>query len=183
MMNNPSVSQEELEYLKKNKVRKLLSPIPSDKYDCDCSSFIREWQDKLAKGSKEIFRCPRAKGMKKFEIICGECGEKVAEVSAVDKTLKDWCDLHYYSESRLKRIKEEKNYKYVGKWFGCLGLQISPKDDKLGIECACGNDTRDFRVKSNLTGQELKAKLINNMEGRDFGLKNSKFILKEVKNG
>jgi len=198
---NPSVSNEEFEYLKKNKVRKILSFIPSDKPDCECAMLVREWGEKLGKMSvkarlemqekAEVFHCPKAKGMKRYEIICAKCGDKVAEVSALDSKLTDWCDLHCYSESRLEKTfeweevpyqlkgklktKRVKVYKSVGKWHGCRSIQISDKDGKLGIECACGQDTRDFRVKNNLTGRELKAKLKENMIGRNFGVKNSKY--------
>ena len=206
-MNNTSVSQEELDYLKKNKVRKILSFLPSDRADCECCMLVREWGLRLSRMKvsdrlkmqerSEVFRCPKAKGMKQYQIFCSECGDKVGEVSALDNKLTDWCDLHYYSESRLEKtfkfeelpvkigrklkVKRVKVYKTVGRWHGCLGVQVSVKDGKLGIECACGQDTRDFRIKNKLTGKELKAKLKENMIGRDFGEKNSKFVVKEVK--
>ena len=206
-MSNPSVSQEELDYLKKNKVRKLLSFLPSDRPDCECFSLVREWglklnnmkvSDRLEMQKRaEVFRCPKAKRMKRYEIFCSGCGDKIGEVSAFDDSLTNWCDLHYYSESRLERhyrwietpitvkgkikTKRKRVTEETGRWHGCLGLQISAKDGKLGLECACGQDTRDFRVSSNLTGVQLKAKLKENMIGRNFGEKNSKFIVREIK--
>ena len=176
--------------------KKIISFLPTDRHDCDCFGLIRSWNEKLSrmspdlrlKNQKIIIDCPRSKGMKKYEIYCRECGDLIAYVNADNEQLDNWCNLHYVSEARLGfeyqnfsidgKLKKKKVK--IGEWRGCMGLQISPIDEKLGFECSCGNDTRDFRIKNNLTGLQLKDKLNNNMIDRDFNI-NSKFIAKEIK--
>jgi len=208
------VSNEYLEKLKKDGNIRIVSFLPCDTSDCDCFGIKNEWMDKLAKMESDkrieyqqrkidrdgVIECPRAKGKKKYKVICRECGATVAYINADDIKAKDWCNLHYVNEAKLhsKSIKIPKLNKkglpikrkgriiftskkeYYGQWHGCATLQVSPFDNKLGFECFCGNDTRDFRVRSNLTGKELASKLKENMIDRDFS-KNSKFYLEEVK--
>jgi len=139
---------------------KIISYLPYDKHDCDCQSII------LAKknmNNRDYLTCPRKTiGMKKYRIIYKKCRNIVAFVYSTDNKMSDWCDLHYVSE------------KENGKWKGCFTINLSPIDGKVGFECACGNDTRDFR--GNL---KYIYKIKECSKGRELGLKNSKFILKE----
>lgn len=171
----------------------IISTLPNDHHDCDCFGLVRSWNEKLSKMSPEEklkqkpVDCPRAKGLTKYEIRCRECGDLIAYVNAENEQLDGWCNLHYVSEAKLGfeyqnfnvngKLKKKKIV--IGEWHGCIGLQLSSIDDKLGFECACGNDTRDFRIKNNLTGYQLKDKLNNNMIDRDF-TSNSKFLVKEA---
>jgi len=188
----------------KNGDKKIVSFLPTDRHDCDCFGLVRSWNEKLSrmtpelrlKSQKNPIDCPRSKGMKKYEIYCSDCGDLIAYINADNEQLDNWCNLHYVSEAKIGKetqiFHEEKKIKgkikliakerevEIGEWYGCMGLQISPIDDKLGFECSCGNDTRDFRIKNNLTGLQLKDKLNNNMINRDFST-NSKFIAKEIK--
>lgn len=178
------VSNELLIELKKVKKKTIVSFLPNDKRGCDCFGLVRDWMGKMNdikfQGVKEaigIIDCPSILGKKKFEIRCSQCGDLVGYIHASDQSLRDWCNLHYVSEARLVKKKG----KVYGEWHGCMSLQISPRDEQLGFECACGNDTRDFRISNNLRGKELDAKIKVNMIGRKFNENNSKFILKEIK--
>lgn len=203
------VSQETLNKIKNGESKQIISFLPNDRGDCDCFGIINDTAEKLNNINPQdmasfkekigIIDCPASVGKKKFEIKCAKCGDLIAYIHASDKSLKDWCNLHYVSEPLLglkteifheyKKVKGKmvlkpiKKKVEVGEWHGCMGVQISPFDGALGLECACGNDTRDFRVKNNLTGLQLEAKLKYNMIGREFNQKDSKFILKEVSNG
>lgn len=139
------------------------SAFPVDRYDCACHKLVTDIK-KSPKKFKYI-ECPRSrKGMKKYKVVCGKCGEDIAELWATSPKLEDWCDLHYLSWHDLND------------WHGCIAVNISPLDQTLGFECACGNDTRDFRLGiCNIKGKELRDKISETMQGRDFGRKDSKF--------
>jgi hypothetical protein len=100
---------------------------------------------------------------KKYDIFCSRCSEKVAYVWASNDKLDDWVDLHYICWYN----KES--------WRGALSINVSPIDGKIGIECACGEDTRDFRT-ANYIPPIRKALLVEySMKHRHFGDSNSKF--------
>lgn len=195
---NFSTSSQVLMDLLVSKTKKLtkISSLPVDKPDCDCRGMLNSWGKQA--GSGTIFKCPRSemKGMKKYEVRCKVCGELNAYVYALNEKLDDWCDLHYVFEGRivkeerqrtaLKKVKgklvpiTENYYEYASRWFGCMTINISPKDGELGFECSCGNDTRDFRACAIINSKTMK-KRIENLIGRGFGKKDSKFIIKEIK--
>ena len=183
---------------------------PIDQRDCACDSIKRDWvmkfskmipeEIKAAKKENGPIRCPKSleEGYKKYQIICAICGDLIGNVYLKDKDINSWCDLHYINEAKLVTRKEifhiekinKKGIKKLvpikkdvqfGEWHGCMSPSISPLDGLLGFECACGNDTRDFRAKNNLTGFQLQTKLKENMIGREFFKDDSKFILKEIK--
>ncbi len=141
---------------------------PIDKHDCDCSTLKTEMINKLSSMSpthqlafKEKMGkivCPKGDklGFKKFKVICNNCKALIANVRASDKTLKDFCDLHYVCQ-------HDGHY-----WKGCMTVNISPYTGQLGFECTCGQDTRDFSEKDPVKEQE-------NKKGRLFNQKDSKF--------
>lgn len=188
------VSNETFERLKNGETKQIISFLPTDKSDCDCFGVVRNWIERLNNTKVEdvvslkektgIINCPAMLGKKKFEIRCGVCGDLVAYVYASSEHLVDWCNLHYVSEPKLIVVKKKEGKKIIktefGEWHGCMAVNISPIDGKLGFECACGNDTRDFRL-AHLTNDVVKAKMKENMIGRDLNQSNSKFILVEVK--
>ncbi len=172
---NPSASRETETLLREEGLKRkdFLSPIPHDLPGCECEPKVNEWKEQAAnpKFDRHAIVCPRSlkPDYKQFEIKCANCREVVAYVSAKDKTLTDFCDLHYLSWTDGK------------KWFGCMAPQISPIDLSLNFECACGNDTRDFRVASNLRPPLAVEKEKQNALRRGFGLKKSAFVAVEVK--
>lgn len=202
-MNRVRVSSETHSKLMAGETVSTHSFLPCDKRDCDCFGIVKEWSEKLANSkSGELVKnhlpvdCPNSKNKKKFRIVCAECGDVIGEVNASDELLTDWCNFHYINEAVLRdeyvltlqvdkkgKTKTVKKVIKIGEWHGCMAPQISLLDDKLGFECACGNDTRDFRVRSNLTGRALADKLKENMIGRDFNQPNSKYKLMEINNG
>jgi len=189
---------------------KIVSFLPLDKPDCDCYSKIQDWTNKFGNmtpeqirdiRSKGVINCERAEqeGYKNYEIICALCGDLIATVALKDGDINTYCNLHYVAEALLgeeETEKEEITYykdkkklptkkmvkatKVIGEWHGCLTPSVSLMDGKLGFECACGNDTRDFRM-AHLTNATTIAKMKENMNGRNFGEKNSKYILREIK--
>jgi len=70
---------------------------------------------------------------KKFFINCTRCGEKVGYCWANNEALEEWVDLHYICWYDKKS------------WHGAMAVNVSRIDGSLGFECACGEDTRDFR--------------------------------------
>lgn len=145
---------------------------PVDRHDCPCQKTIQEFNyglDKLSfeevgavRLKTEYIRCPRDKtGMTKFKLYCTYCGELVGECYATDNTLKDFCDFHYVSTH---------NGEY---WQGVLGVNMSPIDGMIGIECCCGNDTRDFRANNTLDPNAKKQKMLETSIGREYGKKTS----------
>jgi len=101
---------------------------------------------------------------KKYWITCGRCGDHVAYVWANNEKLENWCDLHYvcwYSKTT---------------WRGARAVNISPVDGKLGIECSCGEDTRDWRCAKNVAPIQKSLMIDYTQNHRDFGLPTSTFI-------
>jgi len=152
----------------KNKRVYYESPYPIDRSDCQC-------QPILAKIKKREHRpyltCPRATEpkMARYSLTCKECKSLVAYVYATDTSLTDWCDLHYL-------CSHDADY-----WSGAMAVNISPIDQHIGIECACGQDTRDFRANTTLPPQQALAIETENSKGRAFGKRTSKFIVKKYK--
>lgn len=106
---------------------------------------------------------------KKYDIICSRCGDRVAYVWARDDKLADWCDLHYIC--------------WFDKfsWRGCMTVNVSPIDAHLGFECACGEDTRDYRANKSLPPVQKQLMSEYAMQHREFGKTSSKFIAIESK--
>lgn len=152
---------------------------PIDRASCDCHQMIHDWKQKLAplsgEGSKEAVArqrflvCPRSKvGMKRHKVDCINCGETQGYCWATDQTLKDWCDFHYT------------NWSDGNKWYGCIGPHVSPITEQLHLECACGQDTRDFRANMNMDPKKAHAIEKENQKGREFGRSDSKFKVSVV---
>jgi len=218
--NNPRVSQDQLSKMIKGgkKIDAIYSFFPIDKHDCECRGEVNHVKTLLS-GMNEKQRhdykrkighivCPKSKkaGFKRYQIVCANCGETVAFVSAKDALLTEWCDLHYYNYAKritlLRKVKEpdiyqrgpkkgeqklDKNKRPVfkikeeriptGRWFGCATVNLSPIDQKLGFECFCGNDTRDFRSSATLPPNEIHARL----RKREFGKAYSGYLVREVR--
>lgn len=100
---------------------------------------------------------------KKYEILCSNCGDKVAYCWASDDSLSDWVDLHYLTWYNAES------------WRGALAINVSPIDGKLGIECACGEDTRDFRAAPHMAPLQRQLMTEYSLKHRVFGTKESKF--------
>lgn len=101
---------------------------------------------------------------KKYTITCTRCGEKVATVWAMNDKLDDWCDLHYIC------------WYNKHSWFGALTINVSPIDGQIGVECACGEDTRDFRNNHTLAPIQKQLMIEYTQRHRDFGKTTSRFI-------
>jgi len=153
---------------KGSKKQRIVSLLPIDRAGCKCQEDIVEMKKKL---EVVMYTCPKSKekGMKKYLITCGECGADIAYIYAKDENLSDWCDLHYITENTGKE------------WKGCMAVNISPVDGRLGFECTCGNDTRDFRTNTTMPSKLALEIAKENLIGREFGKRNSKFKTKEVK--
>lgn len=101
---------------------------------------------------------------KKYDIICTRCGEKVAYVWADNDKLENWCDLHYlcwYDKTT---------------WYGARAINVSPIDGRLGIECSCGEDTRDFRAARGIPPVQRELLVNYILKHRDFGVPTSKYV-------
>lgn len=176
--------------------REIIGFFPTDRADCECQPVIQDLQikfgnmkpDEIAKRKAilKILECPADKrGKKKFLVKCNECKEKIGVCFASDETLSDWVDFHYISKvqlvdeeiqviddlGKMKKGKVQKVY-----WTGALGINISPIDQKLGFECACGNDSRDFRANTTLSKKAREEFIRVTSEGRELGKDNSKFL-------
>lgn len=103
-------------------------------------------------------------GLQRYDINCVNCGEKVAYCWAKNDKLEGWCDLHYVSW-----YDEES-------WRGAMVVNVSPIDGALGFECACGEDTRDFRATNSLPPIQKRLMVDYILKHRGFGSKDSKFI-------
>lgn len=101
---------------------------------------------------------------KRFNINCVRCGEKVAYCWAFNEALEGWCDLHYICWYDRKS------------WHGAMALNVSPLDESLGFECACGEDTRDFRGNKNMPPIQKRLMIEYTMTHKEFGKKTSKFL-------
>lgn len=106
---------------------------------------------------------------KRYDITCTNCQDQVAYVWADNEQLDNWCDLHYlcwYNKTS---------------WRGAMAINVSPIDGKIGIECACGEDTRDFRTNRNMPPIQKKLMIEYSQKHRDFATKDSRFIALESK--
>ncbi len=101
---------------------------------------------------------------KKYWIVCARCGDKVAYVWAENEKLDNWCDLHYYC------------WYTKTTWRGARAINVSPIDGKLGVECSCGEDTRDFRCAKGMSPIQKSLMIDYTQNHRDFGLPTSSFI-------
>lgn len=100
---------------------------------------------------------------KKYYIICRRCNEKTAYVWADNETLENWCDLHYLCS--YDRIT----------WYGAMAINVSPIDGKIGIECTCGEDTRDFRVNKTMPPIQKQMMIYYSQKHRGFGKNTSAY--------
>lgn len=164
----PSVSKETANKITGNKWVRTVSQIPYDKYDCKCKPLVENYFKQVANGQKpDYVECNHHhEYYNQYEIICNNCNNVVANCWSSDGSLSDYFDLHYVCENNGKN------------WRGAMSLNISPIDGKLGIECACGQDTRDFRANNTLPLKEKNQRIIEGLKGREFGKGNSKFLLK-----
>lgn len=101
---------------------------------------------------------------KKYHILCATCGDKVAYVWAKDQKLTDWADLHYICWYDRES------------WRGAMAINVSPVDGALGIECACGEDTREFRVNKTLAPIQRNLMSEYSLKHRDFATPDSRFV-------
>lgn len=171
MINRIHVSESETQY----KEKFIYSFYPIDKYDCQCQRSIMETSMKLSTMSPNqviayknlvgAVHCPKQKdGYHFYKLFCNNCHEQVADCFSKDDTLTDYFDLHYIC-------------RHDGKfWQGALAINISPVDGMIGIECCCGNDTRDFRLNNSLSEADKLLKIAENMKGREWGKLSSKFL-------
>lgn len=158
--------------LEKKEGRVVESFYPIDRHDCACNPIKKEIINKLTsldpKGQRAEkiklgkVACPAGDKLKKYEVYCKQCDSLIAKVKASSKLLKDFCDLHYICQHDNQH------------WFGCMTVNISPYSGKLGFECTCGQDTRDFSEK------DPEKEKINSV-GREFGTMKSKFKVVEAK--
>ncbi len=153
---------------------------PVDRASCSCQTMIEEWKDKLQVMNEEsrnkiisatkFLECPKSKvGMKRYEIACARCGQVQGYCWASNAKLEDWFDFHYVQ------------WTDGNEWFGNLTPNISPISEFLGLECTCGQDTRDFRANQTLSLRRSVQIEESNKEGREFNKKGSKFTVTEVK--
>lgn len=159
-----SISKEaKRELIKSGKTKRLIrSWFPVDRWDCECQPLIIEIKKDPSKF--KYIECPKVRlNWKKYKVKCSNCNSDIAELYAKDDTLTEWYDLHYLCEH------DDKD------WSGCMAVNISPIDGKLGFECACGNDTRDFRANSTLKTKDLNKKLEQTQKGKEFGKIDSQF--------
>lgn len=183
-----SGSREELEKLNREgkKSNQIISYFPYDKHDCKCQVRIMGLKNQFSiMTSKDIeeykkkgnFHCDRGLGYKEYKIYCNSCDSLVGIVRAKDNTLTDFYDLHYVCESRVVKVEvgkigKKKIYEDKAEWFGALAINLSPIDGKIGFECSCGSDTRDFRANTTMKEKEKRDR-IRVIEGkREFHKKN-----------
>jgi len=181
-----SISQEEEKFIRENGKRVVYSLMPIDKHDCDCFSLKQDWAERISKmpldqrkgaNSREFaFHCPRAKGKKKYQLFCGECGDLLGEVYADNDQLKNWCDLHYIVQSKIDKeesvvldryqrdyknhkqgeVKLDKNgqpktvsvFKEAGKWHGALAVNVDGEHPIIECSCLKRNSLKDFKIKN-----------------------------------
>lgn len=157
----------------------IYSFFPCDKGDCECQPTILKWKQDLATmpanekenllRDKKVLDCTKkTKGYNRYEITCNNCGQILGYCWASDPTLKDFFNFHYVQWTDGEQ------------WFGCLTPNISPITQQLTLECTCGFDTRDFRANMTLSAKTAIEIEKSNSIGRDFGLLNSKFAVRQV---
>lgn len=177
----PVVSKDTKAMLAGNKLKGqiLYSFFPCDRWNCECVALKNDRIAELAqlnedKRREAILRedhmeCPRDKdGMRCYRIYCNNCDSPIAELWSKDEALSDFCDLHYISFTDGEV------------WKGTFGVNISPIDGKLGFECACGADTRDFRANTTMPGKAVREKIDANLKGRDFGVEGAKYRTERI---
>lgn len=123
----------------------------------------KQLEQMKALGPIDFVKNKQEKGYKKYELYCNQCGENIGYLWARDETLTDWCDLHY-------RCWYDKNY-----WNGAMSVNISPVDEQLGFECACGEDTRDYRANKTLPPIQKRLMTEYSLRHREFAKPTSKF--------
>lgn len=162
-----------------NEIR-IYSFFPIDRAGCACKTAIKEWKDSISLMPPHLregeinkhgfIECPQDKTkMNRYKITCGGCGMVQGYCWASDETLKDWCDFHYVQWTDGKQ------------WYGCFTPQVSPIDETLCLECACGVDTRDIRANMTLPGKTAFEMEEKNKIGRGFGTEQSKFEVEKVR--
>lgn len=167
-----------MKLMKQSKIT-VYSFFPIDRPDCVCQPLIEEFKLKLAAmpthkreaiiQDQKAFECPASHvGKKRYEIFCKNCGRIEGYLWASDKTLEDWVDFHYAQWTNGIV------------WHGCLTPNVSPIDGRLGLECTCGNDTRDFRANMTLPGKTAFEMEQKNKIGRRFNELNSRFGVRDV---
>lgn len=147
---NPPEIEKQIRMLKANILRDMAMMHP------------REREEFIAKGPIDFVKDKR--GRKRYDIYCTRCGEKTAYVYAKNEKLEGWCDLHYlcwYDQNS---------------WYGAMAINVSPIDGHIGIECACGEDTRDFRTNRNMPPIQKKLMIEYSQKHRAFASKDSRFI-------
>jgi len=159
-------SHEAIKRLGKNRKRKITSKFPTCPYSHTASWKQRKTfiENVLSQNKDAVMAdvCDHT-GYKQYVIRCKACKQRQGTVWARDRGLKDWCSFRY------EQILTKKG------WTGCFGHNISPVTGKLTLECCCGADTREF-----ILSRSHKNKEAENKVGRDYGKKDSKFIVEEV---
>lgn len=160
-----------------NKQVRVFSFFPIDRAGCDCAQMIHRWKRRIAESNEKEQRtllqqqhhltCPRSNevGMKRFVITCRACGEIQGYCYATTPELLDWCDFHYVQWADTEQ------------WHGCFTPHISPITEQLCLECACGQDTRDFRANMKLGDRTVQRMESTNSKGRLFNRSDSKFLV------
>lgn len=174
-------SRDTSEIVSQNKTKKLevYSVFPVDRHDCACQKEVIKLKNQLAETHPDKrsdflnkltrLTCPRDKsGMTHKVISCKNCSQVQGFVWATDDALSDWCDFHYFQ------------WTDGNEWFGCLTPNVSVIDGRLGLECTCGFDTRDFRANMTLPVKVAMDVEKSNEKGRRFGVVDSKFDVKNV---
>lgn len=189
----PAVSLETQEAMKKQEIDEMLLTgfYPIDPPGCVCKEAIFEMQEKFSKMNEKerratksnmrVLHCPANKNDYTFYgVFCSNCKDVVATLYAKHKEIgTDWLDLHHHSRALKKTYKATRPKTVVKKgelvfvketfqdekyfWSGCAIVNVNPDTKELSFECHCGTDTRNPASK-----------------GRQFGKKDSKFIVKEV---
>jgi hypothetical protein len=121
-----------------------------------------------SKAPFDFVKDKQKRGYRQYAVNCVKCGDQVATVWATDSTLKDWCDLHYVC------------WHDEHTWYGAMEVQVSLIDEQLGFECACGEDTRDFRTAKSMSPvlRELAANY--SMKHREFNKPTSAFLVTKL---
>lgn len=132
------VSEGSLKALGKAEKMVIISRFPLDDYNCACQNQIRAHMRHLAtlNGKSQTewmeknvpYQCPRAKNQHLYTLTCQHCGEIVAQVNAMNLSLKNWSNLHYISW-----------YDKYG-WKGTFGVNTNPYTGETRIECCCGEN-------------------------------------------
>jgi len=97
---------------------------PYDLPECPCEPIISGMAN--ASERKEI-ECPKAKGLNRYDIVCKNCGDRLAYFNAKTAQLKNYCNLHYIS------------WYDKDSWHGCRGLNRNPHTMEVNFECCCKN--------------------------------------------